>query len=653
MYRCSAKSLESTAMCGVDLAGGMIHRETATSASSLEVFRAKHFCLRIFDRVRSGTSIMVAETLTNSALSSEQFSSVQKEYLQGFFAGVAQNRALPFVGHTASGLITSDRASGVVNQAAPTEELYFGTAVSDLCREERWKYEENPLDVWDKLLEHANENKVPAAEDVFRFKFHGLFYVAPAQDSFMLRMRVPGSVLKAHQMRGLAELATDYGCGRADVTTRSNLQLREFQPKDIVRVLTKIQALGMSSRGAGADNVRNITASPIAGIDPEELYDVAPLAEALNNYILNSRDMYGLPRKFNVAFDNGGSISVVADTNDIGFVAVRVGEGQDVPAGVYFRMLLCGITGHRQFANDCGVLLRPDQTVAVAAAMIRVFSENGDRTDRKRARLKYLVDKWGVDKFLAETEKRLAFPLIRFPVSSCVPRRPINRAGHIGVHPQSQPGLHYIGAVAPVGRLSATQMLALAEIAERFGTGELRLTVWQNIIVPNIAAVNLKAATQAILAAGLSVQAGTVLRGTVACTGNKGCKFAATDTKSHAVALANFLDERFKIVQPVNLHVTGCSHSCAQHYLGDIGLMGVKVNGEEGYQVNIGGGSDQDQGIGRELIPAIKFADLPAAMGQLFESFSCQCKPQESFLEFSRRHSIEELKSFCAVKEVA
>ena len=253
----------------------------------------------------------------------------------------------------------------------------------------------------------------------------------------MLRLRLPGGMVTAQQMRGLASMAEEWGSGRADITTRANLQIREFQPKNIVRVLEKVDALGMTSRGAGADNIRNITASPITGIDPTELYDVAPLAEALHYYILNSRDMYGLPRKFNVAFDNGGAIGVVADTNDIGFIATRVGEGHDVPAGVYFRVLLCGITGHKQFAENCGLLLRPEQTVAAAAAMIRVFSENGDRTDRKKARLKYLVDRWGVEKFLAETEKLLAFPLIRFAAENCEPRHAIDRAGHIGIHAQT------------------------------------------------------------------------------------------------------------------------------------------------------------------------------------------------------------------------
>lgn len=580
------------------------------------------------------------------------FSLAQQQYLQGFFAGVTQRGVMPFVGQTLSGQITNDPASGLVNQAAEeAEPTWFGTPLSDLCKEERWKQEENSLDIWDTLVAHANEDKAPAPDDLFRFKFHGLFYVAPAQDSFMLRMRVPGGILSAHQFRSLAQMAADWGSGRADLTTRSNLQIREFQPKNIVNVLSKIQDLGMTSRGSGADNIRNITASPITGIDPEELYDVAPLADALNRYILNSRDMYGLPRKFNVAFDNGGSISVVADTNDIGFIAVEVKEGHGIPAGIYFRVLLCGITGHKQFATDCGLLLRPDQTIAVAAAMIRVFADRGDRTDRKKARLKYLLDKWGVEKFISKTEKLLAFPLIRVPASACEPRKPIDRAGHIGVHAQSQPGLHYIGIAVPVGRLPVDQMLALANIAETCGNGEVRLTVWQNLIIPNIPTAKLEAAKAAILTAGLAFEAGTVLSGTVACTGNKGCRFAATDTKTHAVALANLLDSRFNIMQPVNLHVTGCPHSCAQHYIGDIGLMGVKVGGEEGYQVVIGGGSDSDQGIGRELIPAIKFSDLPPIMQQLFHSYTTQRNPEESFLEFTRRHTITELQSFCATQE--
>jgi ferredoxin-nitrite reductase len=577
--------------------------------------------------------------------SSEEFTAEQKQYLQGFFTGLAQRGLAPFAGQTASGLITNDPA-----QAAQAEKLWFNTPVDDLAREETWKLEQDPFAIWDKLLAYSAANQPPTDDDRFRIKYFGLFYVAPAQDSFMLRLRIPGGILNTRQLRGLAEMAEDWGSGRADLTTRSNLQIREFQPKDIVRVLAKIQSLGMTSRGSGADNIRNITASPITGLDPQELLDVAPFAEALQLYISNSPDMYKLPRKFNVAFDNGGAISTLADTNDIGFQAVEVGEGKSVPAGVYFRVLLCGITGHRQFAADSGLLLRPDQAIAVAAAMIRVFIDHGDRTDRKKARLKYLIDRWGIPKFLEETEKRLAFPLIRVPAAECEPRRPIDRAGHIGVHPQSQPGLHYIGVSIPVGRLPVAQMRAVAEVAEQFGRGEARLTVWQNLLIPNIPTEHVEAAKQALTAAGLAFEAGTVLSGTVACTGNQGCRFAATDTKKHAVALANALDARFPLLdQPVNLHVTGCNNSCAQHYIGDIGLMGVKVSGEEGYQVVLGGGADSDQAIARELIPGIKFTELQPKLEGLFTAYTAQRSPEETFLDFTRRHSIDQLKQFAGV----
>lgn len=596
---------------------------------------------------------MESQLVSNSGIASE-FTATQKEYLQGFFSGLAQRSPAPFAGHTADGQITHDPSSGAVNLAAEStalEELFFNTPVSDLCREERWKREQNPLDIWSKLLEHAAEDKAPATDDIFRFKYHGLFYVAPAQDSFMVRLRIPGGVLSAHQLRGLARLAAECGSGRADITTRANLQIRELKPKDIVRVLTSIQDVGLSSRGSGADNIRNITASPITGIDPAELIDVAPLAEAMGHYIFNSRDLYGLPRKFNIAFDNGGAISVLADTNDIGMVAVRIAEEKGAPAGIYFRVVLCGITGHKQFAQDCGILLHPDQTVAVAAAMVRVFNENGDRTDRKKARLKYLVDRWGMERFLAETETRLTFPLVRFAVDDCEPRTQIDRVGHIGVHPQKQSGHSYIGVSVPVGRLPVDQMLAVAEIAEQFGNGQIRLTVWQNLVIPNITDEHLETAKEALLAAGLSIQAGTVLSGTVACTGNQGCRYAATDTKTHAVKLANMLDAAFNILQPVNLHVTGCAHSCAQHYVGDVGLMGVKVGGEEGYQVVLGGGSDQDQGLARELIPSIRFSDLEPVMRSLFHAYMEGAHANESFLDFTRRHNIDDLKQLCLPRE--
>ncbi|SDF23577.1 NirA family protein [Terriglobus roseus] len=588
----------------------------------------------------------MAEVQAPEIIASGEFLSEQKAYLQGFFAAVAQN--YPYVGQVGSGQFSADPNLGGPNLAdAPT---FFNTPVEDLCAEERWKYESNPLDLWDELLEHAAEDKVPNAELRYRFKFHGLFHVAPAQDSFMMRLRAPGGIVSTDQLRGLADIAEQFGCGRLDITTRAGIQIREFAPRSIVDVLNAVRALGMTSQGAGADNIRNITASPLAGIDAAELIDVRPYANALQSYILNSRDMFGLPRKFNIAFDGGGTISTLADTNDIGFLAVRIAEGKSVPSGVYFRVLLCGITGHRQFASDCGLLLRPDQLVAVAAAMVRVFAEHGDRTDRKKARLKYLIDKWGTGRFLEETERKLTFPIVRISAQESEARNAIDRTAHLGIHAQPQVGLHYIGVVVPVGWLPVGQARALADVADRYGSGEIRLTVWQNLLLPNITTQNLDAAREALRNAGLEVEGGRVLSGTVACTGSRGCRFAATDTKGHALELATSLDATFPVLQPINLHVTGCSHSCAQHYIGDIGLMGVKIGGEPGYQVSVGGGADNDQALARELFPGLPYKEVQSALHNIMKQYMEQAVQGESFLEFCGRHTIRELRGFCKVE---
>ncbi len=570
------------------------------------------------------------------------FNAVQKEYLHGLLAG-AMERLRPADA-------VADAASADENTAG-SAAMVHGTPLDELCREERWKQEEDPLEIWQKLVAHAAANRAPEADDLFRFKFHGLFYVAPAQDSFMVRLRIPGGMMTSAQMRGLAEMAREWGSGRADLTTRANLQIREFAPRDIVRVLKQLQRLGLTARGSGADNIRNITATPTSGLDAEELLDVMPLADALQDRILHTRAMYDLPRKFNVAFDSGGRISVLADTNDIGFQAVRVAAGRSVAAGVYFRVLLCGITGHRQFAADCGVVVPPEQAVDLTAAMIAVYSEYGDRTDRRKARLKYLIARWGVERFLVETEARLGWKLERLDAPDCEPRAAVDRAGHIGIHRQKQPGLSYVGVSVPVGRLPVEQMRAGADVAERFGSSEIRLTVWQNLLIPNVTDARMDDALDALAAAGLRWTAGAVMRGTVACTGNRGCRYAATDTKAHAVALAEHLAARFPMLEPVNLHVTGCTHSCAQHYVGDIGLLGAKVNGAEGYQVVIGGGADDQQGLARELIPAIGWEQLPQAIDGLMAGFVAQRHEGESFVAFCRRQRIEDLAALCAQKE--
>lgn len=577
-------------------------------------------------------------------LNNTGFSEEQTSYLSGFVSGILQARDLPFLGQ--------DSASRFTHQPSEAVATVHGTPVDELCREEQIKHEGNGLDCYDTIVANAATRSFPTDGDVFRYKFHGLFFVTPAQESIMLRCRIAGGALSTYQFRGLAEIAADWGPGHADLTTRANLQIREIMPENCPAILMKLTDLGLTSLGAGADNIRNITATPTSGFDPAELIDVMPYARAMHHYILKNRDLFGLPRKFNISYDSGGCVSVCADTNDIGFHAVRVG-GNDlgVEPGVYFRMQLCGITGHKQFAADCGVLLTPEETIPVAAALIRVFVEHGDRTNRKKARLKYLVDDWGIPRTLEEIARKTTFPLRYFPLESCEPSAPKSKHGHLGIHPQAD-GRHYLGVLTPVGRMSVAQMLALADIADEFGRGEIRLTVWQNLIIPGIADENLQSAITAIQATGLDHRNNSLTGGLIACTGSKGCKFAAADTKGNAIALGEHLSRRMILDQPVNIHLTGCQNSCAQHYIGDIGMMGTRVKSEDGgtvdgYHIVLGGGVDDTRAIAREVWKSIRADQMPALIEQLLVVYLRDRRGDESFARFANRHTPEQLMELC------
>ena len=517
------------------------------------------------------------------------------------------------------------------------------------------------LETWDMVLEHAREARYPKGTDVFMMKFQGLFFVAPAQNSFMCRLRIPGGTLTTHQFRGLADLAQHQAGGYADCTTRANLQFREIGPTQTVDLLIGLHELGIVNRGSGADNIRNVTASATGGIDPGELIDTRPLAKRMHHYILNHREMYGLPRKFNIAFDGGGRIHTLEETNDIGFTAVRVSDGRgQVEPGVYFRLTLGGITGHKDFARDTGAMCTEAECVYVAAAIVRAFAELGDRTDRKKARLKYVLDRLGHDGFLKEVEKYLpkGVALRRFPLEQCDPRPAVNKHGHIGFHRQKQEGLFYVGVVLPVGRMTADQMRGLAQVADRYGSGTIRLTVWQNLLISDIRGDDIPTVKEAITALGFDHSATSVRAGLIACTGAAGCKFAAAHTKQDAMAVATYLDGRLQLDSPVNLHLTGCHNSCAQHFIGDLGMIGTKVAvGEdmvEGYHLFVGGGYGNDAEIGRELYRDVTSAELPAVIERILNGYlQHRAGPEESFRQFVVRQSVDELKQKFTAQAVA
>jgi len=567
---------------------------------------------------------------------SSDFTPEQKRYLEGFSSGLQ-------IARLGRGSAAPAKPSGpdAEHIAAQDRVLAAGRKLSD---QEKFKREQHPFDAYSRLEEQAAKNEFPKPADNFRWRYFGLFYVAPAQNSYMCRLRIPNGVVTHWQLAGLADLAERYGGGYAHVTTRANFQIREIEPKNAVNLLEAILDLGLCSRGTGADNIRNVTGTPTAGIDPQELLDTRPYARAWHHHILNERELYGLPRKFNVAFDGAGRIAALEDTNDIGFQAVEVKEGFGAEPGIWFRLTLGGITGHRDFARDTGVIVKPSEASRVANAIVRVFIAHGDRTDRNKARLKYVLDAMGFDKFLGLVEEKLNAKLVRVPAEAIATRPKADRAAHIGVHAQKQEGLNWIGVVLPVGKLTAAQMRGLANVAQELGDGNIRLTVWQNLLISGVPTGQVATAEAAIEALGLTTKATAIRAGLVACTGNTGCRFAASNTKRHADEIARWCEARVELDTPVNIHLTGCHHSCAQHYIGDIGLLACKVavsedDTVEGYHILVGGGFGPDATLARELFRDVKADECPATVEKMLKTYLARrSSAQETFHAFTRRH---------------
>jgi ferredoxin-nitrite reductase len=584
-------------------------------------------------------------------MSAQEFTEDQRRYLEGFVSGVQARRA-------AQGLKPLGAEGGAAQPSGPDREhlaamARFEAAGKKLSPEEKAKRDEHPFDAYARFKSESAKGQFPKGVDNFRWRFHGLFYVTPTQNSYMCRLRIPNGILSHWQFAGVADLAERHGGGYAHVTTRANLQVRDVMPEGAVALIEGLTSLGLSTKGTGADNIRNVTGSPTAGIDAQELIDTRPFASAWHYHILNDRSLYGLPRKFNVGFDGGGVIPVLEDTNDIAFTAVTVGEGAGVDAGVWFRLGIGGITGHEDFAKYGNVYLKPDEAAGVADAIVRVFIDHGDRTDRKKARLKYVLDAWGLDKFLVEVEVKLGRKLVRLAADKVSAPNRQDRRAHVGMHSQVQPGRLWAGVVLPVGKITCEQMRGLAKIARELGDGDIRLTVWQNLLISGIAQENAALVEKCLGEIGLTSKATSVRAGLIACTGNTGCKFALSNTKCTAMAIADWVEPRVALDNPINVHLTGCPHSCAQHYIGDIGMLACRVpvdaSGEdtvEGFHVYVGGGFGPDAGIARELYRDVKVEDCPRVVERILKAYVAgRLSGQETFLEFTRRHEMQALKT--------
>ena len=468
------------------------------------------------------------------------------------------------------------------------------------------------------------------------FKWLGFFYRTVTPGFFMIRMRIPNGILTSNQMRVLAEVVQRYGKGaglqdqgNADITTRQNLQLRGIRIEDIPDILNRFQQAGLTCVQSGMDNVRNITGSPVAGIDADELIDTRGLVRNLQDMITNNGEgnleLSNLPRKFNIAVAGGRDNSVHAEINDLGFIpAYRNNK-------LGFNIIVGGYFAPNQYvaAIPLNAWIEPSDVIALAKAMLIVYRDNGPRENRHKCRIMYLINEWGIEKFRAEVENQLGHPL-----EPAAEKDEIDweKRDHIGVYPQKQVGLNYVGLHVPVGRLYPQEMFELARMAEVYGSGEIRLTVEQNLIVPNIPDSRLRPfLEEPLLKERFSIEPDNLNRGLVSCTGSEFCGFAIIETKNRALALIKELEQELIQPRPVRIHWTGCPNSCGQPQVADIGFIGTKTRKDgqtvEAVDIWMGGKVGKDAHLGKEVMKRVACEDLKSVLRDLLiEHFGAQPK---------------------------
>ncbi len=497
---------------------------------------------------------------------------------------------------------------------------------------EKFKAEKDGLAIKDELDHFAQIGweAMDKTDLEHRLKWVGVFYRPVTPGKFMMRLRVPNGIISGEQMRVLGEIVQRYGDdGNADITTRQNLQLRGIRIEDIPDIFQRLKSVGMTSVQSGMDNVRNITGSPMAGLDADELIDTRELVQKVQDMITNygqgNYQFSNLPRKFNIAIEGGRDNSVHAEINDIAFIpAYKEGElGFNVVVGGFFSAKRC------EAAIPINVWVRPNQEVVdLCRGILEVYRDNGLRANRQKSRLMWLIDEWGIEEFRTRVANQLGYPLATAAEKDAIDWE---KRDHLGVFPQKQEGLSYIGLCVPVGRLFADDMFDLARIAEVYGSAELRLTVEQNVIIPNIAAENMATLLTEPLLAKFTPNPTPLQRALVSCTGAQFCNFALIETKNKAVDLIRQLDAQLNIPRGVRIHWTGCPNSCGQPQVADIGLMGTKARKDgktvEGVDLYMGGKVGKDAHLGSCVQKGIPCEDLKSLLTSiLIEQFGATPK---------------------------
>jgi sulfite reductase (ferredoxin) len=459
--------------------------------------------------------------------------------------------------------------------------------------------------------------------------------------------------VSARQLRVIADLSKKHGRNLADITVRQCIQLHWLTIESLPEIVDAIYAVGLSPIGACGDVVRNVTGCPLAGVAADELIDASPLASQISKELSGNPEFYNLPRKFKVCVSGCPSWCAHPEINDIAFTATKL-NGQ---LGYSLRVG-GGLSKEPHLAVRLNAFVLPEQAVAVARATATIFREQQKlRENRAQARMKYLFMKegWTAESFLAALQSRLDFTLL--PAAPEVVPSDIYR-DHAGIHAQKQAGFSSVGATVLRGRMTADQLLASAELAERFGSGALRTTVSQNLLfidIPNNKTAELVRELQQI---GLQVDGSMFWRGTVACTGTEFCKLAITETKGFARWLVDELDERLPgFDQQLRLNVTGCPNGCGQHWIADIGIEGKKIKQEgsliDAYYFCLGGAVGAHAGIARPVGYRTPATEVPEAIERLLRRYLATRSPEENLRAWFSRHSNEELRAHLAGEAVA
>jgi ferredoxin-nitrite reductase len=432
----------------------------------------------------------------------------------------------------------------------------------------------------------------------------------------MLRVRVTNGIATSRQFREFARLAREFGRGFAELTTRQQVQLRWMTVDQIPTVLDALKAVGLTTLQTGMDNIRNVMGCSVTGLAPTETIDTASITRALTERFINNREFTDLPRKFNVVITGCRENCTHAESQDVALTpASRTMDGETV-AG--FNVAVGGKQGSGGFtpAIPLDLFVRPEEAVDVASAIILAFRDHGSREARNKSRLAFLIQDWGAKRFRAEVERRVGRPLLRAGTDE---RNHRKKNTHIGVFRQKQSGLNYVGLVVPIGRLTAGQLDELARLAEDYGSGEIRITPDQNVVLINVPDRTLGAllADEPLLK-DVPYNPSEILRGLVACPGTDYCGLALIETKGRALAIARSLEQRVRVNKPVSIHWSGCPSACANHQMADIGLLGkrVKVNGRvvEAVDIFVGGRSGAQARAGTKIMEDVPCDNLETVL---------------------------------------